>query len=322
MKIVDRKIDSSFFQNAPLEEVNCSLCGGREMKTLARRDCVGLPVKTVMCRRCGLIYINPRPTEEWYKDYYDSLGGRQHRYKYGDEKRSLAPLGSGFEGAKKHGRGLALRLGKYMKPGLTIDVGSSEGGVLAGIREIINIQPLGIEPVKEEADYATSRGIMTRAALIENIESLGIELAPASNIICVKSLNHLLNPAKFFSWAWRTLAPDGRLILEVKNFRQQCRRAGRITSGIQLDHPYMFMPETLVAFVERAGFDIVFMDADELKSREDLIRQVSDGLPASHIRIVAKKTEREPFSAAFSPRLSVSRILSLQFNPVALYCFY
>ena len=86
MKIVDRKIDSSFFQNAPLEEVNCSLCGGREMKTLARRDCVGLPVKTVMCRRCGLIYINPRPTEEWYKDYYASLGARQHRYTYGDAK--------------------------------------------------------------------------------------------------------------------------------------------------------------------------------------------------------------------------------------------
>lgn len=322
MKIIGRKIDSSFFQNVPLEEVACSLCGSRDAKMLERRDCIGLPVKTAMCRKCGLIYINPRPTEEWYKDYYDSLGGRQYHYKYGGENRPMSPLGSGFEGAKKHGRGLALRLGKYMKPGLTIDVGSSEGGVLAGIREIVNIQPLGIEPVKEEADYATSRGIPTYAALIENIKSLGIKLTPASNIVCAKALNHLLDPAKFFSWAWLALAPDGRLILEVKNFRQQCRRSGRITSGIQLDHPYMFVPETLAALVERAGFEVMFMDADESKSRQEIKSQLADGLPVSHIRIVGKKIEREPFSSAFRPRPRVSRILSLQFNPIALYCFY
>lgn len=322
MKIIGRKIDSSFFQDVPLEEIACSLCGGRETKTLERRDCVGFPVKTAMCRQCGLIYINPRPTEEWYKDYYDSLGGRQRRYKYGDEKRSFAPLGSGFEGAKKHGRGLALRLGKYMRPGLTIDVGSSEGGVLAGISEIVNIRPLGIEPVKEEADYASSRGIPTHASLVENVESLGIEFPTASNIVCVKSLNHLLDPAKFFSWAWHTLASDGRLILEVKNFRQQCRRSGRITSGIQLDHPYMFVPETLAAFVERAGFEVIFMDADESKPRQAIKAQLADGLPVSHIRIVGKKTERKPFGSVFRPRPWVSRILSSQFNPVALYCFY
>lgn len=322
MKIHGRIIDSSFLEGVTLERVPCSLCGGNKTKILSSRDAVGLKVCTAMCLDCGLIYINPRPAQKWYESFYSALGGKQHTYKESGYTQESKPIGWGFERARRHGQALAERLGKFMRPGLAIDVGSSEGGVLAGLRDILGITPIGIEAVSAEAQYATRLGIPTHAALIENIESLGLKLPPADNIVCVKSLNHFLDPAHFFSWAWKTLKPDGRLLLEVKNFRHQVRRAGRIGAGIQLDHPYMYLPETLVKFVERAGFEILKLDVDEGKAPAALITQRKLGLPTGHMRLAAAKAARRPFQAPFMAQSLAVRTLARDFSPLRLYSHY
>lgn len=322
MKISGRHIDPAFLRDAPMEAIPCGLCGGEEFFVVAERDCVGLPVRTVICNRCGLIFINPRPAAAWYRQFYSSLGGRHHEYKASAHTGDEQPIGIGFERARAHGRALAERFGIHLKPGVTIDVGSSEGGVLAGLRDRLAIEPVGVEPVRAEAEYATDHGIPTHAALIEDVHALGIEFPRAANIVCAKSLNHFLDPAHFFRWAWNSLASDGRLILEVKNFRHQVRRTGRISSGIQLDHPYMYVPETLAAFVRRAGFDVLLLDVDEGKPPSELRRQARSGLPTGHMRIVARKTEREPFQVPFVPDPRLVASLRRSLSPLNLYAHY
>ncbi len=210
----------------------------------------------------------------------------------------------------------------YLAPGLTIDVGSSEGGLLAGIREVISIDPLGIEPTVARAEFARTKGIPTYAAMIENIGAVAPDLPPAANIFCTKSLNHLLDPAFFFRWAYDTLDGDGRLILEVKNFRQQARMSGRIRYAIQIDHPFMFVPETLAAFVEAAGFEVQYFDVDETKSRSERRQQKKTGLPVGHIRLVARKTDRLPFSEPIAPRPEIVRRLRRELSAPALWASY
>lgn len=305
-----------------MEETPCRLCGGKERWVIARRDSLGLPIQSVLCAACGLIFLSPRPTEAWYGRYYDSLGGKQHEYHHGGGGKRLRPLGSGFDAARRHGQGIADRLGVYMRPGVTIDVGSSEGGVLAGLRDRIGIEPIGIEPVAEEVRYATEHGILTHRALIEGIGRAGIVIPPAANIVCVKSLNHFLDPAHFFRWAWEALLPDGRLVLEVKNFRHQVRRAGRIWAGIQLDHPYMYVPETLARFVERAGFRVLALDVDEGKSSAALRAQYESGLPTGHIRLAAVRSGETPFGVPFKPEPRKIRELYRSLRPLNLYFHY
>lgn len=322
MKIVGRRIDPGFLKDAPLETVPCRLCGGEKFAVVAEADCVGLPVRTVLCNNCGLIFLDPRPTAAWYRQFYSSLGGRHHEYAASGYTGDAKPIGIGFERARLHGQALAGRLGMHLRPGVTIDVGSSEGGVLAGIGERIAITPIGIEPVPAEAEYASRRGIPTHAVLIEDVEAAGIRLPVASNIVCVKSLNHFLDPSRFFRWAWSALAADGRLMLEVKNFLHQVRRSGRVRSGIQLDHPYMYVPETLTAFVERAGFDILAVDVDEGKAPRELRTQERTGLPAGHVRLAARKTERKPFAAAFASDPRRVALLRHSLSPLNLYFHY
>ncbi len=314
-------VPQDFLAGAEYETVRCNLCQGENFKILSPSDALGLPVHACLCENCGLIFINPRLTKPWYEKYYAYMDRTRRAYKHGGENPKERP-GIGFEDARRHGRALAEQLGPFIKPGLTIDVGSAEGGVLFGMKEILAIEPLGIEPTVSRSEFASAKGIPTYPVLIENIKNAAPDLPPASNVVCTASLNHFLDPRFFFRWAYDILAEDGRLILEVKNFRQQCRMSGRLYFGVQIDHPFMFVPETLAEFVRAAGFDIIYSDVDEFKSKAECLRQKKTGLPVGHIRIAARKTSRRPFTDPIAPRPRVVSKIAREFSPLALYAAY
>lgn len=307
-----------FFLGASYERVCCNLCGRDEFIPIAERDALGLAARTVMCSACGLVFINPRLTKDWYAKYYAyNLRGYKHGAKIAKEE-----LGWGFERARRHGHALAERFRRFLLPGVSVDVGSAEGGFLAGVGEIVSIEPIGIEPKVSRAEFARKRGIPTYASLIEDIGAAAPELPRAASFFCTKSLNHFLDPAYFLRWAHDMLIDGGRLILEVKNFRQQARMSGRLYSAVQIDHPFMFLPETLEEFVRAAGFDILHSDADEFKSRAERSAQKIAGLPVSHIRLAARKTSREPFSEPVPRRPRLVRRLRRELSPPALFAYY
>lgn len=291
----------------PKESVACTLCGGGDSWILSIVSKNGLPVKTCLCKQCGLIYINPRMTKEGYDAYYKYFYRKDRSIIKGREEPNEE---ENFQSARKFGNVLAKKLDRYMQPGLMVDVGSSTGGVLYGLREIVpSVEVFGIEPSVAESEFANKKGIMTECALFENILKDHLN---ASSIICVKSLNHLLNPRSFLEWARNNLKENGHIILAVKNFRQQVYRAGRVESAVQIDHPYMFVPCTLRRLVESSGFEVVFEDIDEKKSKEELGRKREEGLPRQHILLVARVKQKMDIRPVFDAKraLNIRRQLS------------
>ncbi|HXE81366.1 MAG TPA: hypothetical protein VNK41_11475, partial [Vicinamibacterales bacterium] len=58
----------------PVEAVvACNLCAGAEFVVLAHRDRYGYPVQAHACRRCGLIFLNPRMTAAAYARFYERV---------------------------------------------------------------------------------------------------------------------------------------------------------------------------------------------------------------------------------------------------------
>ena len=57
-----------------MEYVNCNLCGLNETQVLFRKkDKFGISqdeFRVVECQRCGLLYVNPRPTLEEMGRFY------------------------------------------------------------------------------------------------------------------------------------------------------------------------------------------------------------------------------------------------------------
>ena len=283
------------YKNEEKESVPCNLCSGSDFAVLSRRSKNNLSARTVMCKDCSLVFISPRMTKDGYDRYY-KYHYRSHRALI---KGNEPTLDQNFASALKFGRAWGKKYRQYLTGGLTIDVGSSTGGLLAGLKEEISaLTALGIEPSLLESEYANEKGIHTKSLLFEDFEDEVDE--KAVNIFCVQSLNHLLDPSKFLKWAYDTLLPGGHIHLAVKNFRHQARRAGFIEASIQIDHVYMFLPETLKKMVEAAGFEVVSLDVDEKKSHEKIARQKKDGFNIHHIRLVGKK--RPDFSGPVTMR--------------------
>ncbi len=290
---------------AEYETVPCNLCGRPDYLLLARRDQHGLPVRTCLCKNCGFMYVSPRMTWAWYERYY----ARAYRIERAKPGSSAASPTFAFDKGQRFGRALARLIQPHILPGLTIEVGSSSGGVLAGFQSVLPaIEPFGIEPSPDEAAYAEGHGIPTRRALLEEFAE---PMAPAANIVCVRSLNHLLDPRRFLTWAHGALAPGGKLILAVLDFRHSAKKRGSVRRAAQIDHVSMFTAETLRAFVTAAGFDIKFMDVNESKPIPVLLARRGSGLTGQHLRRVAKRAERAPFAdltpaAGLGPKIAAS----------------
>jgi SAM-dependent methyltransferase len=297
------------YDKMKLEKIPCNLCGVDSYAVLARRASNGLAAQTCMCRNCGLIYINPRMTKEGYDEYYKYFYRHDREQAKGKEQNK--DVEANFEAARRFGFALANRLKQYIRSGLTIDIGSSAGGVLYGLKEAIpSLLVVGVEPSIEESQFANQKGIKTYNYLFENLPEKEIGLA--TNILCVRSLNHLLDPKNFFQRCFNHLENEGYLILSVKNFRHQVRRAGSVVAGVQIDHPFMFTPETLRLFVESVGFEVRYLDVDEEKSEVALYWQREEGLSRHHIWLVAQKPSSSK-TAIKAAQPHVYRKLRIQF---------
>lgn len=281
---------------AKTESIPCNLCGGNSLYVLAQKLSNGQPVQTCMCKNCGLIFINPRMTRDEYDAYYKIYYHEERlRTKGRSSPKYADPAGRGFENAYLFGKALAEDFREWIRKGAVLDVGSSYGGLLAGIRDTIpGISVIGIEPSSADAEYANAQGIETHNTLFEDFKNDKINFLSA--VFCVQTFNHLLDPRGFLVWSHDHLAMGGAIVLAVKNFRHQCRRAGSVYGSVQVDHPYMFTPETLAAIVRSVGFEIVYMDVDEHKNNSALKKQKERGVSAHHMRLVAKKVRNTTFS--------------------------
>lgn len=293
------------------ENINCNFCGGNDYKILSNKGTDGLDLTSVICKKCALIYINPRMTKDGYKQYYEN--------EYREKSINNGDTGSGFDCRKLfdttqvHGRALADFIKPHLKvQGPIMEIGSGVGGVLAGIKQILNREVVGLEPSGNEAEYANSQGINTYHELIEE----HTKQEKCAVILSTQALNHYLDPKYFFKWAHESLVKDGIIVVEVMNFRQQLKKAGKYENSVKIDHVYMFTPTLLKDFVRSAGFEILEYDVDEFTKKK--IRQ---GIPHVHIRIIARKLPVKPFEKLIiTPHNYIKTLLSI--NKYIIYLQY
>ncbi len=66
---LEKKIQTGKYK---FERISCPVCSSNETELLAEKDRYGLENQVVACSKCGLIYTNPRMTQESYNEFYDN----------------------------------------------------------------------------------------------------------------------------------------------------------------------------------------------------------------------------------------------------------
>ena len=238
------------------EDVVCDLCG--------ERDCLPVQVLTdtlyhlpgaftlQRCTRCGLMYLNPRPTPNSIGMFYPP-DYAPYRPPVEDERLAVMRFMRRRKLIKR--RKLIEQYGG-LKQGRILDVGCATGLFLREM-QLVGWQVVGIEPIQSAAEFARQR--------------FGLEIfegslrdAPFSSgsfdvLTFWDVLEHTFSPRTDLSEAARLLKPGGLLAINIPNWDSFDRQQfGANWQGFDPPrHLYMFSRETLTQLLLQTGFDVL-----------------------------------------------------------------
>jgi 2-polyprenyl-3-methyl-5-hydroxy-6-metoxy-1,4-benzoquinol methylase len=225
--------------------IPCNLCGSTDVEEIANTDRDGRPLRTVICRDCGLVWTDPRPDSEANRKFY------------ADDYR-VAYKGA-FQPKLKHayreiGRAWARyeRLKERVAAGdRLLDVGSG-GGFFNHIMQRVGLEVHGIEPnfgfgsyAIDELDVPTTIGFIQDAGLAPH----SFDFVTINHV-----LEHLEDPCQVLTQLAGLLKPEGILVVEVPNVEATYHAPGNL---FHLGHLYNFNPENLAAMAAKAGLGVV-----------------------------------------------------------------
>lgn len=228
-----------------LSDSRCDICDSKEKQTITELDRDLNPLRTVICKCCGLVFSDPIPTAEQVRDYYKN----EYRVDY---KATLEPRPKHIYRAGK----VAVERLRRIEPVLTencriLDFGAGSGEVVFMLRSL-GFDASGFEPNSGYASFASQRlGLPVWHGFYEDAE-----IAPESLdvVTAFHVFEHLESPSRAFTHVWQWLRVGGHLVVEVPNVEALCQWPG---SRFHRAHLYNFNPVTLEMAGRKNGFEVV-----------------------------------------------------------------
>jgi SAM-dependent methyltransferase len=238
---------------AATEETPCNLCGAADYEVVGDRDRDGLPLRTVMCRGCGLVWTNPRPPAAAMDSYYATT----YRQDYmGAAAPPLRKLLRGMLGARDR-RDLVRPLVAEAaaraagRPVTVLDVGCGAGELVYLLRSG-GVNATGLEPGQEYAGFA--RDILGIPVQTATVDTALIPPASQDLVTLFHALEHVPDPRGVLSAVREWVSAGGFVVVEVPNVESTAQAPAH---RFHYAHLYSFSGATLGALGEAAGLRLV-----------------------------------------------------------------
>jgi 2-polyprenyl-3-methyl-5-hydroxy-6-metoxy-1,4-benzoquinol methylase len=245
-----------------VERVVCNLCGGDDAELLhpcllsRARDAKGEQEKAasyrctsplyrqhhaiVRCRRCGLVYANPRPSEEEVLSAYHEV--TDPLYLREKEGRLLS--------FRRYVGCIEETIGTSREVRRLLDVGCYTGFFLEAAQEH-DWEAWGVEPCQWAVEEGRRRGL----TVLEG--TLGEVSLPAESFDVLTFwdvVEHLSDPRAALAEAWRVLKPGGWIVIQTMNAESwPAQLLGRHWPWLMEMHLTYFSPRTLGCLLEQVG---------------------------------------------------------------------
>ena len=246
----------------------CPLCDGIVLIPNGKVSWLDMDFWYVVCGTCGLKFMNPRPTQRSYQDFYKNLFWEQKvanvgfhmpgqmwntkRYQWDNEKIHDAKKGKEIQ-KEKH---KALRfkiisdtLAQFVplnKNADVLEVGAGFGVTLEELNKKFGSSVYAVEPSLEAQNTMKQGGIVKIIGnYAEDLEKLAKGKQKFDAIIFSHSLENTSYPLQIIQWAKKCLKKGGIIYVQLSN----------LITFDQMNpyHPYIFSPHSLGLLARKAG---------------------------------------------------------------------
>ncbi len=225
----------------------CDLCESGDFQVFALRGRHRMKLQTVICQGCGLVYTNPRMSEQENREFY------KNRY-WGKFKNKTVPDERFFRRRLPKIKPILGQIRIYLRPGVSVlEIGCGVGALLHSMRATVASDGtfIGIEPHQGHAQFAReAKQLDVRTGLLNEISH---ELKPASFDLVVMNhvLEHTPSPTEVFLTVKNLLKPRGVFVVEVPNIEAP---GSRLSHFFHVAHHYAFSSRTLQRLAQKTGF--------------------------------------------------------------------
>lgn len=232
-----------------MEWVSCNLCGHDNHKRLYDFT----PWQIVKCKHCGLVYLNPRPSDEELFGLYSEDYFAEHLVEqYPRDEEAVRRKIDSFEWMLNIVR-------PFKERGTILEIGCATGFFLAHARNA-GWEAWGVEISEYAAQYAReSLGlkVLTGTVSTVNLPKRFFDVIMMSHI-----LEHLPDPLNALRQVGEWLKHDGILVIRVPDIGSlDAIFYGRNWEGWRIPyHFYHFSPRSLRAMLRRVGFSVLMID--------------------------------------------------------------
>ncbi|MEL6835039.1 MAG: methyltransferase domain-containing protein [Bacteroidota bacterium] len=255
MKKEDAKV---YYRQLQKEAIPCPVCENSTHYSIYDNDRYGMGISTVICSHCGLVYLNPRPTEAEMSEFY------KHSYrKYYEAIEVPTPEYIANGPFLARAEFVLSKLSPYLEQkneGKLLDVGCAEGTLLQTVKtHFPQLSTYGIEPSLGFGQYAEKHS--QAQVFVGTYQDFFAQSAVKAFdfIVTTHVLEHILDPRSFMQALHQYLSDDGLIYVEVPNVINNKKGI-----SAHLGHVVSYDPDTLSSLVNACGFEVVDMYTEGL----------------------------------------------------------
>jgi SAM-dependent methyltransferase len=235
-----------------LESVACNVCGADNFQTISNKGKNGLPTNVVLCKNCGLGYLNPRWDSVSYMSFYRNEYDHYYRPKILKEETYNENDVNPIEKRLK-------QLGCFPESAdFILEIGSGEGKNLKHFSSLFPLATLlAIEPSIESQHQLND---VERDWEADHLNKIDI-------ILMRHVLEHFMNPLFALKKIRKTLTDSGIIYIAVPNNLNPTKNLeGKWFRNV---HTYYFNKYSLNHLMNLAGLEVLsIIEGDQFNKHE------------------------------------------------------